>query len=105
MMAFRVGQKVVCVDDAIPTFARLVRWVFRFPWNLRRGEIYTIAKVSNIAGPTVTLIEVKNPPLPEGAFWARRFRPVVERKTDISVFEAMLTDARQPVALGEEVNR
>jgi hypothetical protein len=68
-MTFRVGQKVVCVlpvDD------------------LRRDEIYCVGSVA--AGHNGILIGVNksmfNARYP--AFYAKRFRPIVERKTEVS---------------------
>lgn len=97
-MAFRVGQKVVCVE----AWSR---------YGLGRGDeigptqdsIYTIREIGVGLHPTcpdelhVRLDEIVNPVIEykcgkyEVAFRATRFRPVVERKTDISVFTAMLT--------------
>jgi hypothetical protein len=49
----------------------------------------------------IRLAEISNP-VPDGmereaAFNSARFRPVVERKTDISQFKAMLTPSKQAV--------
>ena len=92
---FRVGQKVVCVDASI-----------RYsdpPWNkpvpLTEGRIYTISGMENGGGVLgVYLFETKSnlPPFPDGSersFAPGRFRPIVEHKTDISIFKAMLTPA------------
>jgi hypothetical protein len=61
------------------------------------NSIYTIREVITLNGHVaVRLVEIKNPVLEYGdgtnemAFRASRFRPVVERKTDISIFTAML---------------
>jgi hypothetical protein len=104
-MAFNIGQKVVCVDD-----------VFSSSWNdipnkPRRGRIYTVRGTCFYDyadapyAPAVYLEELLNPLrivaqvdtakfyAVELPFWAGRFRPVTERKTDISVFTDMLTDA------------
>jgi hypothetical protein len=101
MMAFRVGQKVVCVKG--PRRHRNVN-------QPKVGEIYTIRLIypSSLTGePGFLLEEIVNGLHPNGreyGFYADRFRPVVERKTDISIFKAMLTDKRQPVSLGEHEN-
>lgn len=106
-MAFRVGQKVVCVDadgDFLPS------------GQIEEGRVYTIREV----GLTVTdegglrLVEVdlsapgyvgrhSRKPVRDNFYRASRFRPVVERKTDISIFTAMLTGTkkRRVVVLGE----
>lgn len=75
-MNFRVGQKVVCVDDADTAF-------------VREGAVYTIVRVHS---PFVTLDRLDLPAAGsmEGMY-GRRFRPVVERKTDISIFTELLT--------------
>lgn len=89
-MAFHVGQKVVCVDvsdgdgDIFP---------------LAKNGIYTVSSVGvGIAtGAPVLRVAEFSPNLSSpfrGEFWASRFRPVVERKTDISIFKAMLTPNR-----------
>lgn len=79
-MNFRVGQKVVCVDDS-PRDER--------PVHVVKGHVYTIGSFCPLWGrKAVYLIEAtaadNNP------FWADRFRPIVERKTDISVFTDIL---------------
>lgn len=90
-MAFYVGQKVVCVDDGPSRFTSL-------PTNVKRGEIYTITKVwvhSFRSVPVVLLAEVE-PDLPRHeCFDGARFRPVVEREYDISIFTAMLNPAKK----------
>ena len=94
---FRVGQKVVCVDASI-----------RYqnpPWNkpipLVKGRVYTIRGSENGGGVLgVYLFETKSnlPPFPDGSersFCADRFRPIVERKTDISIFTEMFSPVRK----------
>jgi len=83
-MNFHVGQKVVCVD---PTD------------DLVKDDIYTVTRVgTGLAG--AAMIDVAESSgwcelMP--AFFSHRFRPVVERKTDISVFQAMLTGKKVEV--------
>jgi hypothetical protein len=87
-MTFRVGQKVVCVNDNGRSL--------RPSWEILpvRGETYTIRCIE---GRAVRLAEIINDPFPyseglgELKFLASRFRPIVERKTDISIFTKMLT--------------
>jgi hypothetical protein len=86
-VAFRVGQKVVCVDAKGGIDPKPVE-----------GTIYTIRQTlaSPILGiPSVRLQELICPTETftgqEGFFYALRFRPIVERKTDISIFTKMLT--------------
>lgn len=80
---FRAGQKVVCVD-AVP----------RYPEDkttfLEEGAVYTVVSTFETwAGDGVTLNEFSVVDGKRG-WHADRFRPAVERKTDISVFKAML---------------
>jgi hypothetical protein len=77
-MNFRVGEKVVCVDP-------VNEWGF----ILVRGQIYTISKVGMFFSELhVDVIEALTP---HSLAWrASRFRPVVERKTDISIFTKIL---------------
>ncbi len=79
---FRVGQKVVCVDAS------------EFEQYLDQDAIYTVTSirmpfisVNCRPGPIETTTEAAR------GYYARRFRPIVERKTDISIFKAMLTPA------------
>ena len=79
-MTFHVGQKVVCVDVGEPNE------------HLRVGAVYTVAGGGGnwLREPSIFLVETKHP-LSGLPFWSRRFRPIVERKTDISIFTKMLT--------------
>lgn len=93
-MNFRVGQKVVCVDDEPPRFPKDT------PDHLVLNAIYTVIGIDPENGTGVYLKETRHL-VPRGSRsprgWApRRFRPVVERKTDISIFTKMLTDTRVP---------
>lgn len=85
-MTFRVNQKVVCVEAFGGIEPRLVR-----------GRVYTIASVRwvedcNDSFLGVTLAELQTEETDEyyAEFFASRFRPVVDRKTDISTFTKML---------------
>lgn len=89
-MTFRVGQKVVCVDasaiqKAVP---------------LNEGAVYTIRTIiplrSSVRGCGIYLVEIVNL-LELGlevGYFSDRFRPAVERKTDISIFTAMLKPSK-----------
>jgi hypothetical protein len=89
---FHVGQKVVCVDRG-PN-GRL----YPGERNAVVGSVYTIREiiVSFDEGWGVYLAEIVNPVVTtatghlERAFHKGRFRPIVETKTDISIFTAML---------------
>lgn len=75
---FHVGQKVVCVE---PTD------------DLVKGQIYTVLSILCDG-----LIKVdRTRPGIEWLFYAHRFRPVVERNTDISIFTALLNPSPQKV--------
>lgn len=91
-MAFYVGQKVVCVDSFDER-----------PWIIQpavEGRVYTVRFVypEDKYGPTHLLLhELKNPIAGNGhensfGFW--RFRPLVERKTSIAVFEKILQSSK-----------
>lgn len=89
-MTLRVGQKVVCVDDEI-------RFVDKHPYRrllplpIKKGEVYTISgmALSPLGHVGVYLAEVRSnyPPFENGmerTFISDRFRPIVERKTEVS---------------------
>lgn len=85
-MAFHVGQKVVCVDDEP-----------RFPWptsRVKRGKVYT---VTHIFSDWLSVEVAEAEAWGKTGFWRDRFRPIVETKTDISIFTAMLTGKRRCV--------
>jgi hypothetical protein len=93
-MMFFIGQKVVCVDATQPEERSLVAGLLYFDNDLRRGAIYTVQRVglTHPGDPEhLPCIEV------DGAdgwpVWAHRFRPVVERKTDISCFTKLIAPA------------
>jgi len=97
-MAFRVGQKVVCIKES--SLHRTLCPVN----NPVVGQVYTIRRIATYPGygTGIWLNEIVNQPTPtafgilEKGFYIERFRPVVERKTDISIFEKMLTGGKQP---------
>jgi hypothetical protein len=91
-MTFRVGQKVVCVDESTHD---------RGGWHPlsgipQVGEIYTVTALGTHRGmPAVRLREIRNG-AHDGYYRAKRFRPAVERKTDISVFTEILRRTTLP---------
>lgn len=102
-MSFQVGQKVVCVDDSGPIDGdpRKVPGGDYVPNMIRRGAIYTVRTVGfypRWGEQGIRLHEVVNPIREyiggnsEVCFAAHRFRPLIERKTDISVFTALLNN-------------
>jgi hypothetical protein len=86
-MNFRVGQKVVCVEDQDCAGT-----------GVRKGEIYTVAeKVAVYSAYWNTHTSVRLAECGVILFSIVRFRPVVERKTDISVFTKILDDVSRKV--------
>ena len=103
-MTLHVGQKVVCIGaDGTPNIdwdAWLAYYKIVRP---ERGSIYTVRdtrmgsgdrqfiRVSEIINPLADFIDA---PRQEPWWWAEAFRPIVEHKTDISVFTAMLKPSK-----------
>ncbi len=93
---FRIGQKVVCIQAENPLTAGMA-------WNRacdipQIGTVYTVRGLGQQYGlPALRLHEIIWRGWVEGGvyshdgfYWAGRFRPVVEKKTDIGVFEEIL---------------
>ncbi len=101
MCNLRVGMKVVCLDVPWPeNSGKYLATGVRFPVT---GNVYTIrwVGVAEDGNAYVRLAEIINPiqkwpgyQAGEARFGARRFRPVVTRKTDISIFTDMLTTTK-----------
>lgn len=100
---FYVGQKVVCVDDAVTSSRR--GW-FSAP-NVKPtiGKVYTVRAVGeSVEGFLGLRLHELNlcGKRGDGLFFidnfyrASRFRPVVERKTDISIFKKILISQKEP---------
>lgn len=99
-MSFHVGQKVVCVDDAYFWYPGLVQRPVRGIVYVIRAFTYGICSDGS-RGEGLLLVGVQNRNGAGGlehGFKPGRFRPIVERKTDISIFTAMLTPAKQGVS-------
>lgn len=106
-MTFHVGQKVVCVDDDETRYRVFAAAGLHFDGNLnglKKGAVYTVRAVGHYAPYPgllcLWLVEIERPIIHliqivhgEAPYVAARFRPVVERKTDISIFVAMLDRA------------
>jgi len=109
---FHIGQKVVCVNDFPSIPGRTCGFHLS---GLTKGQIYTVRWVGFWGVPnffaeaeSVRLEEIfrgADPFCPDNQhffdtpYYAQRFQPLIERKTDISIFTAMLTPsrAREPV--------
>lgn len=97
---FHVNQKVVCVNAKPSPICRITGVS-----NLSKGAIYTIRDIEVWEGvECVRLVEIVERPYHfidrgwlEPSWRANRFRPVVSRKTDISIFTAMLTPSKQEI--------
>lgn len=112
-MNFHVGQKVVCMDaDFSVLWHDSMSWSghgYRPPQLPILDEIYAIRGIRHFGwgNGEVTLAiylqEIMNPigrflnEMAEQPFWIGRFRPVIERKTDISIFTEMLTPNKTKV--------
>lgn len=107
-MTFFAGQKVVCIDDRrvvsvrvwLKNWVPISRWV-RLDHNLNRGDVYRIVCIATMKdtanGNVVQLLHVDGAAhfeYPEIGFPSFQFRPLIEKKTDISVFTKMLNDVR-----------
>lgn len=83
---FRVGQKVVCVD-ARGAHHLTERHIYTIAKVYPEREVFWRGKMRRQCG--ILLIEsVPNPG--DRNFAPQRFRPTIEKKTDISIFTAML---------------
>lgn len=97
---FEVGQKVVCIHDGlVPPVGHILLHPIIFP---QKGAVYTVRLVKVCWGiPGILLEEIPNQICKlmdmygivfecDVIFNAECFRPVVTRKTDISIFTSML---------------
>lgn len=105
-MTFRVGQKVVCIKP-MSEWTKDAHALGGFPFRPALNAVYTIRAVRLVFGhPYLYLQEIHNPQnnwseigFAEPPFWAGMFRPIVERKTDISIFKKMLIPSRRKEAV------
>jgi hypothetical protein len=102
-MNFRVGQRVVCVDDA-PCSDEACRHN-----GIHNDEIYTIRSIERCPTTRRFGIRLEGITLPyhralraECMFRASRFRPVIDRKTDISIFHQIARDVENNVPARKE---
>jgi hypothetical protein len=99
-MTFRIGQKVCCISNGCDT-----RW--RGLHKPVVDEVYTIRAMRlsrdlpSLGYLSCLLNEISNPINPhsgqEFGFLCSRFRPVVERKTSIEIFQKMLNPSPEKV--------
>lgn len=96
-MTWRKGMKAVCIASG--------KWV-KIPGDTStrcpgpaKGEIVTVIEVNYGSEYNYTGIFLRFAEWPEDTlgYWHECFRPLVERKTDISIFTRMLTDNKVPV--------
>jgi hypothetical protein len=104
-MMFHVGQKVVRVAAINTSDPMMFYYYEQVP---TKGEIYTVREVfmdrfmyDTEDRQALLLVEIVNRPrmwathgFHEAGFQAEKFRPLVARTTDISVFEKLLTPRR-----------
>lgn len=94
MGRFRIGQKVVCVDA--PDYPLYQGWR-AYP---KQGVVYTVRGYRRDDLCSLMLFEIVNDLDSSGnesAYFEERFRPVVTRDTDISVFTEMLIKASERI--------
>lgn len=97
-MSFRVGQKVVAVGYDIHYDPNSIMWRHPKAAYPEIGGVYTIRQINVWAKYTLVLLhEVDNQHMLaivggkiEPGWDSRAFRPVIEHKTDISVFHRIL---------------
>jgi hypothetical protein len=88
-MTFRVGQKVVCIAHPVRRVNDLGLKGFE------KGKIYTIAGFKTVEpyGLFISVMELDR----RATGHVDGFRPLVERKTDISIFTEMLNPSKRSV--------
>lgn len=100
-MSFHVGQKVVCVvsfddvtDIAIPNLPKKGRF-YHIRESYKSGKFWWV-RLIELVNPAACSCGAPCASAQEPDFAAFCFRPVEERKTDISVFTACLDKYKQP---------
>ncbi len=81
---FKIGEKVVCIDDSIGLASGLK--------TLTINEIYTIKSIRNLTG-ALSFIEIKAPSVSSGFYSAHKFR-----KLDHSFAEKLLNKIKEEVS-------
>lgn len=93
-----VGQKVVCVNDTVGIFDKPhINYKKNLGLNVVKGEVYTISQLINHPDGSycVKLVGVPDRNCRDFGYNIKRFRPAVEKKTDISIFKSMLNKTPQ----------
>jgi hypothetical protein len=96
---FVVGQKVVCIKKD-PWFNIEAGMISDYRTPPKYGDIVTIQEIvpsfDNIGQPAIFLVLVEHPaefPVISRRWHQQWFKPLEEKKTDISIFEKMLIPA------------
>lgn len=92
----RIGQKVVCVDDA-DSLGRFYNATGASHWVsvLRKGEVYTICGFEPHPFWDGLCVQIAEEP-EKHAYALRRFRPLVSQADDIATHFAHHLDTRAP---------
>lgn len=85
-MSFHIGQRVICVNDTNGTIMSRPVLGCGYSAGLRNGAIYNIRSVEN---QFLYFAELK------GGWRATRFRPIIERKTEVSFTEGAPKDSEK----------
>lgn len=99
---FEVGQKVVCINAAWTVVSELLVYLdngkagireIEGPRELEENKVYIVRWVGVQDGATCVRVRdlIRCGIDGDKPFRADRFRPVVQKKTDISIFTQMLT--------------
>lgn len=106
-MTFRIGMKVVCINSAgwFDASGAVLSGIIMPAFN----GVYTIRGIRLFAAVGLGLVfeEILNPaegvPLLEPHFFAGCFRPVIEKKTDISALLALQNPNNHTIPLPEDI--
>jgi hypothetical protein len=93
-MEFRQGDKVICIDDSLPSGVSEEMNKKAFPSWIKEGEIYTVRSKSG-NHVSILLNEIKNPSIhipvlggnAEGRFRVERFTKPTERELELALTE------------------
>lgn len=95
-MSFRVGQKVQYVGLRVSVWHQIKRAIHPYT-KPEKGVVYTVSNTYEFSDgeQAIELLELPSPGTEHWAagFRALAFRPVVERKTDITAFQEILRKA------------